>query len=282
MTKTNDVLLPVVSQIQNKYIKEIFEMKKIVSILTTITLLTGAAATTASALTPSTFATDIAVYLNGENVYAGSDNQPCIMNDRTMVQIRPIFEKLGYTAEYDDATKTAVFYGGIENMPVSFTDDSYKVTVLNSEGGVERTVDIDVPATNYNGSFYVPLRAFCEIVSGLTIDWDSAARRVDITSNKAASTIVIDDTPTVSYLSKEEAKVKVQQWLADSGKWSEDYNDENLLVVSLNSYNGKEYYQLRLVEPTEKRTINLGWYAISKDGSEIFEGTVEGDVIETF
>ena len=26
-------------------------------------------------------------------VYAGSDNQPCIMNDRTMVQIRPIYKK---------------------------------------------------------------------------------------------------------------------------------------------------------------------------------------------
>lgn len=174
-------------------------MKKILSILTAITLL-ASAATTACAFTPSNYAADITVYLNGENVYAGSDNQPCIMNDRTMVQIRPIFEKLGYTADYNESTQTAVFYGGGHNVPISFTNDSYTVNKLSSEdGSVVESINIDVPATLYNNSFYVPLRAFCETVGSdfISITWDNASRCVYLTSRAQSVTQEPVEVPTV-------------------------------------------------------------------------------------
>ena len=176
-------------------------MKKILSTLTAITLLAGATAINASAFTPSSYATDLKVYLNGENVYAGSENQPCIMNDRTMVQIRPIFEKLGYTAEYNDATKTAIFYGGSHNVPISFTYDSYTVNKLSSEdGSVVESINIDVPATLYKNSFYVPLRAFCETVGSdfITITWDNSSRKVYLQSNDLSNKVDSSTTNTTT------------------------------------------------------------------------------------
>lgn len=155
-------------------------MKTIKLVSAAISAIILSTSVSVGAMEIESFSEELTVYLNGENVYANSENKPFIMNERTMVQIRPIFEKLGYKAEYDDATKTVVFYGGIANVPISFTNDSYKVTLLNSEGGVASTVDIDVPATIYNDTFYVPLRAFCEAVGSdfISIDWDDASRSV--------------------------------------------------------------------------------------------------------
>ncbi|MBQ7574673.1 MAG: hypothetical protein IJT23_10495 [Clostridia bacterium] len=351
-------------------------MKKILSALTAITLLAGATAINASAFTLSSYATDLKVYLNGENVYADSENQPCIMNDRTMVQIRPIFEKLGYTAEYNDATKTAVFKPqpkSGEQAPISFTDNSYSVNKLSSDdGSVAESINIDVPATIYNDTFYVPLRAFCDAVSSLSIDWDSASRSVYLTNGRetvsstnakvlpgnycaySGDTPIAnldiaannDETIYINYVRKldrngysiaitmtpqddgtymvqgenrryiikpidentvmltiddgypetltftkistdaenisltaDEAKEEIKKRLSDSGQWSDDYT---LIVRSLEQYNGKEYYVIQCRQMTDTRTIGMGWYSVSKDGTDILESDINGQVLETY
>ncbi|MDD6762026.1 MAG: stalk domain-containing protein, partial [Clostridiales bacterium] len=55
---------------------------------------------------------------------------------------------------------------------------------------------LDVPATlQYNDVFYVPIRAFCEMV-GLYIEWDNASRSVYVTSDNINTDNVYNENDT--------------------------------------------------------------------------------------
>ena len=244
--------------------------KKIIAAISAAAALSAAITASAGTFTPSNYATDLKVYLNGDDVYAGSENKPCIMNDRAMVQVRPIFEKLGYTAEYDDATKTAVFYPGANaghNVPISFTDDSYVVSKLSSEdGSVAETYNFDVPATLYNDVFYVPLRAFCETVGSefITIDWDDVTRSVYLNSfNQTANTGATEFSENTDTLVEGEYFLKSAE---------DSYYIATLTVKNVS--NGQATISITPMPVWAiKTTCDLKTAYLQPDGSYIAEGT---------
>lgn len=150
------------------------KIKKAVAVVAAIMVSTSSAV---SALEINTFSEELKVYYEGTDVYADSAEKPIIINDRTMVPLRPIFEAMGWENEnitYDDETKTARFEGG--DVSCEFTNDSDTAIQYWSDG---TTADflLDVPATIYNDRFYIPLRAFCEIW-GQDIEWVNEERSV--------------------------------------------------------------------------------------------------------
>lgn len=211
--------------------------KRILTGIICTSLIAGMGITSAGAFTPQSYATDLSVYLNGENVYANSDNKPCIMNDRTMVQLRPIFEKMGCSVTYDDATKTATFAGN-SNVGFTFTNGSYDShTLASDDGSIVNTYTFDVPATIYNDTFYVPLRAFCEMldtscVCDISIEWDDASRSVYLECEMPNSVVS-------STLSFEEAKAKAEAYVNDT---SISVSGDDATVT----YNGKAAYAFKL------------------------------------
>ena len=64
----------------------------------------------AGAVEINTFSDDLSVYYNNKNVYENNTNKPIIVNDRTMVQIKPIFELMGFSADYNDVEKKGGFF----------------------------------------------------------------------------------------------------------------------------------------------------------------------------
>ena len=151
--------------------------KKVLKTVAIVLAVTFLLVSTVFSANINTFAEDFKVYYNGRDVYTKNDNKPIIIDGRSLAPIRPIFEALELgDIYYDDSTKTATFTSG--DTEVEFTNED-DVAYLYKNSKVT-TYKLDVPATIYNGNFYVPIRAFCEMW-GADVEWDDYSRSVYIT-----------------------------------------------------------------------------------------------------
>ena len=141
-------------------------MKKVISLLTVIILLV-------SSMTCVYAATDeISVYVEGQKV--SFDVPPQTINNRTMVPIRAIFEFMGATVVWDDATQTAIC-----------TKDSTTVKMtLNST--TEYINDIpytmDVAPVIIDNRTLAPARYVAEAF-GYYVNWDEMTKSVLISKD---------------------------------------------------------------------------------------------------
>lgn len=145
-------------------------MKKIIAVSTLVlTVLLGS-------VLPVSAADEIKVILDGQEIVF--DQPPVIMNDRTMVPMRAIFEALGAEVEWDAETRTAS--GAKMGVVVEFTIDEsvmYKNYIA---------LPIDAPATIVNDRTLVPLRAVSESF-GVDVIWDAETRTVNMTDKHTLS-----------------------------------------------------------------------------------------------
>jgi len=119
---------------------------------------------------PALARSDIRVTINGGELMF--DVPPRIINERTMVPMRKIFEVFGAKVQWDNDTKTIV----------STTEDVIVIMqVNNTEMKVnDKTVVLDVPPQVIDGRTLVPVRAIAEGL-GATVKWDSSTHTVEIT-----------------------------------------------------------------------------------------------------
>ena len=137
-------------------------MKKFLGVLLAVMVLTMAA-----------FAADITVTLNGEVVDCESYGSPAtIVEGRTLVPLRAIFEALGASVEWDQATRTVSSTLGEDYISLAVGS-----TTLIKNG---EDVTLDVPAQIINDRTMVPARAIAEAY-GVGVEWDAASRTVILT-----------------------------------------------------------------------------------------------------
>lgn len=101
------------------------------------------------------------------------DQPPVIVNDRTLVPLRGIFEALGATVEWDASTRTVSATRGETRL--SLVVDT---NVINKNG---TNIQIDVPAQIIGDRTMVPVRAISESLDA-SVNWDGATRMVLIDS----------------------------------------------------------------------------------------------------
>ncbi|MCD8238358.1 MAG: copper amine oxidase N-terminal domain-containing protein [Clostridiales bacterium] len=129
-------------------------------------------------LTTKVWASDIRVELDGEEVEF-SQQKPVIVDGRTLIPIRGVFEKLGYEISWDADTKTASFENG--ESAILITAES-SIFLMNGE-----EVSLDVPASILNGSMLLPLRAVVE-TAGFKVNWNGETKTVYLeTSDEESS-----------------------------------------------------------------------------------------------
>ena len=140
-------------------------MKRFSAVLITLVLIF-------SAFTFSVGAADgITVVLDGEVVTF--DVPPQIINGRTMVPIRAVFEALGATLDWNASTRTAT--ATIDDYVVKCTIDSKILTVCG-----EKT-EMDTAPVIVGGRTLMPLR-FAAEAFGCTVSWYGSARTAVISS----------------------------------------------------------------------------------------------------
>ena len=143
----------------------------------------------------------VAVILDGQLL--DFDVPPQIINDRTLVPMRVIFEALGASVKWDNDTKTVTadfltHYGpygefidgsnglfakqitlsiNSTNMPISYA--------FPDDFGVVDTIVLEVAPMLVNDRTLVPLRAVSEAF-GATVDWDDVKNIVLIETHKGS------------------------------------------------------------------------------------------------
>ncbi|MCH5211381.1 MAG: hypothetical protein J1G06_00025 [Oscillospiraceae bacterium] len=118
---------------------------------------------------------DITVQLDGSLIEF--DQTPIILDGRTMVPIRAIFEAIGYDVDWDQNTQTASAVN--EENYIIVTENSSEIKYkLN---GIEDVYICDVPAQIVSERMLVPVRAISES-AGLTVGWNGETMTVNITS----------------------------------------------------------------------------------------------------
>ena len=138
-------------------------MKKTIALLLTVLLLLS--------MIPQTAFADqtVTVLFNGSPLTF--DVPPVILNGRTMVPLRAIFEALGAEVSWDDASETAI--GVRRGVRVSVTVDSTAATING------KAVTLDQSAVLMNGRTLVPLR-FVSEAFGAEVGWDDKTQTVTI------------------------------------------------------------------------------------------------------
>lgn len=133
-------------------------MKKLLSVMVVSLLM----ATTAFA------AGGVNVTVNGIPV----DMEGVIVEGRTMVPVRGIFEQIGYTVDWDAETKTATLTKG--STTVEMTNGNTYFTLNDTQ------ITPDVPQQIIDGRFMLPLRAVSEALNA-QVDWDAETKTASIT-----------------------------------------------------------------------------------------------------
>lgn len=114
----------------------------------------------------------ITVTINGSRLLFDTD--PVTESDRTLVPLRVIFESLGATVRWEDATQTAVAVKGDTEIRISVDN-----TEMLKNGEV---VVLDVPARLIDDRTLVPVRAVSEGLNA-QVDWLEDTHRVVITAD---------------------------------------------------------------------------------------------------
>lgn len=122
-------------------------------------------------LITTVWANGISVTLNGNSIDF-ADQSPIIVDGRTLVPLRAIFEALGASVEWDGATSTVKSQKDGVNISLTIGSDK-----LFKNGQVKT---LDVPAQIINGRTMVPARAVAEAY-GVTVDWDGNTQTVKLT-----------------------------------------------------------------------------------------------------
>ena len=145
-------------------------MKKILSFLLVCVLLSTLAL-------PVFSVEEVQVTLNGERIAFDVPGQ--IINGRSMVPMRKIFETLGATVEWIPAEQGIAATRG--NQILILVIGSNLMLIADKATGTEQRITLDVPPQIVNDRTLVPVRAVSEGL-GLNVAWDGATRTAMLTT----------------------------------------------------------------------------------------------------
>jgi len=121
---------------------------------------------------------EITVYLDGERLTF--DVPPQIINDRTMVPMRTIFEALGAFVEWFEMDREIVAMTA--DVEISLIVDDPVGVIWHRNSRTTEMVNLDVPPIIIDNRTLVPIRLVSEMM-GASVEWDSETRTITIESS---------------------------------------------------------------------------------------------------
>lgn len=120
---------------------------------------------------------ELTLVLNGEK-FVPSEGQmpPVIVEDRTLVPVREVFEKLDGSVNWENE---------IRKVSVSLNGKNIELLINNRTVLIDgKETKLDVPAKIINNKTMVPVRFISENC-GLNVEWDNATKTVTVSSTVA-------------------------------------------------------------------------------------------------
>lgn len=137
----------------------------------------------------------ISVILNGETVDFTDDEgnkvEPQLVNDRTMVPVRKIFEVLGATIEWDGDTNTVTATKDSKVMQLQIDNN---IATVRDGNDIEK-IELDAAPVIIDERTLVPARFISETL-GLKVGWDEATQTVVIFDTHIILDIIKKEAPT--------------------------------------------------------------------------------------
>ena len=117
----------------------------------------------------------VMVLINGVELKADVPAQ--IIDERTMVPMRAIFETLGANVSWIEDYQAIIATKGATLIAMQIGVNTLSMSTI---GGEDKNIEIDVPPQIVDDRTLVPVRAISEAL-GCTVGWDDATRTVTIT-----------------------------------------------------------------------------------------------------
>ncbi len=133
----------------------------------------------------------IRVYLNGDEVKFTSQ-APTVVDRRTLIPLRGIFEKMGYSIAWEPNTKTSTISNPLQTITIR---SGHKTMQADN-----RSITLDVPAQIINGSLMIPLRAVAEC-TGAVVTWDANTKSIYVNSSRKNQVAISMDDYVKEYSS---------------------------------------------------------------------------------
>ena len=130
----------------------------------------------------------VEVIINGEAITFESQ-QPVIINDRTLVPVRDVFETLGFVVDWDEKSSTVMMKDRWREIYVTIGEYSFELVSFSQP----TIIYLDVAARIINDRTMMPVRAILEAI-GYSVEWDIQSRTITVSST---SGFIIFDDPYV-------------------------------------------------------------------------------------
>ena len=154
-------------------------MKKIISILASVSLVASASVATFGA---DKEARQPDVYVDGEIVEFADQNAYITDEGRTLVPARGVFEAMDCLVSWDAENYVVTVSNEALKKEIFLTINDTAMKVVTD--GEEDVKTLDVPAALMNDRTMIPVRAIAESFD-MTVDWDEAAQKVLIKTTKS-------------------------------------------------------------------------------------------------
>lgn len=115
---------------------------------------------------------EIQIFVDGERIYP--DSAPVLRDGRTLVPIRAVAEKMGYTVGWNPEKQLVTLTSADKSTVLEFTIES-DIALKNGKA----QITLDVPAVILEDRTYLPLRAVADGM-GADIQWNSDERVIEI------------------------------------------------------------------------------------------------------
>lgn len=145
----------------------------------------------------------VTVWVDNEQVTF--DQNPVIMNNRTLVPLRAVFEKAGASVEWNQDTLTALIKRDGYDVEITFGSN-----IMHKNG---QEVELDVPASMVNNRMLIPVRAISEAMD-YAVTWDGFHSMVHVAT---------DGKPYRAYASRKQGF----KTLEDASLFFANNNDSN-------------------------------------------------------
>ena len=269
-------------------------MKKLISVILSITMI--------MAITPTSLAEDeIKITYNGEVIE--TDTPPVIMEDRTLVPARAVFETMGMNVYWNEQDRVVRVDNilldndtGMESgacLVVTIDSDkmekeiySYPITMSSIPRPIETAqISLDVPAQIINDRTMIPVRAVAEAMD-ITVDWNSETRTVVLTDETDEPELTpgpVVENPSFALKLKEQMptnenymvspfSIKVALAMAANGGAGEAKQEilDTLGIDDLDEFN--EYVKKFIEETNTAKETNMNFEAGEKEMSGIYTG----------
>ena len=189
---------------------------------------------------------NICVYMNDD--YVDFDVPPQIINGRTLVPVRTIFENLGATVNWDGSTRTITSTKGSTTVIMQIDKATMQVNGTS--------IPLDTPPQIINGRTLVPVRAVAEAF-GNRVTWDDET-----------STVIISDS--LYFETPDKAHSYLANWLLDNGEVFSEY-----VYIQLDFSDEREY--IRISYYPHYGDISLDFFTINDSLVELTKVSLEKD-----